>query len=182
MVAAAIATTQAKSAASLFSSFATTFEQTEHRSPLRTASSRTLTEIFKPTNMNDLTNKKIVIVGASSGIGKALSHICAAKGITVIMTSRSIDKLEKARQDIKGNTKAIALDMLNEVSVRNAFEEIDHFDYLVVTAIADETKLSSQIKDMTTEIAQQGMENFGEHSFAVVRLQKKYPKMSVQSF
>ncbi|MFK8052052.1 MAG: YciK family oxidoreductase [Woeseiaceae bacterium] len=41
-----------------------------------------------------LDGKVILITGASDGIGKALSHECAAKGATVVMLGRSKKKLE----------------------------------------------------------------------------------------
>ena len=52
------------------------------------------------------------------------------------------------------------MDMLDEQSVNNVFKEIGAFDFMSVSAVADETKLMSPVKSMSTDIAQRGMEKF----------------------
>lgn len=110
--------------------------------------------------MITLKGKKVVIVGASSGIGKALAKLFVKNESIVYLVSRSESKLQQVQQEIGGNTYVVAMDMLDEESVSSAFQKIGEFDFLSFTAVSDETKLMSQIKDMTTEIAQRGMEKF----------------------
>src|ERR1700676_4197855 len=49
-----------------------------------------------------LTEKIIVITGASSGIGRATALTVAAEGAIPILVARSTDKLEKAKAEIEG--------------------------------------------------------------------------------
>jgi len=44
---------------------------------------------------NSLTDKIILVTGATGGLGTSLSKACAAAGATVVMASRKIKKLEK---------------------------------------------------------------------------------------
>ena len=107
-----------------------------------------------------MVNKSVVIVGASSGIGKALAKLCAGEGATVHLISRSEDKLNKVKNEIGERALVHPMDMLDEDSVNKVFSDIGEFDYLTVSAVADETKLMQPIKSMSTEIAQRGMEKF----------------------
>ena len=43
-----------------------------------------------------LSNKKVVVIGASSGIGLAVTRKTAELGAHIVMSSRSIDKLNQA--------------------------------------------------------------------------------------
>jgi NAD(P)-dependent dehydrogenase (short-subunit alcohol dehydrogenase family) len=52
------------------------------------------------------------------------------------------------------------MDMLDESSVQQTFEAIGAFDCMTVTAVADETRLFSPVRTMTTETARRGMEKF----------------------
>lgn len=110
--------------------------------------------------MTPLKDKKIVIVGASSGIGKALASIVSAQGAIVYLVSRSKEKLMKVREELPGESHVFSMDMLDDKSVNQTFKDIGSFDFLTFTAVADETKLMSPIKSMSNEVAQRGMEKF----------------------
>ena len=47
-----------------------------------------------------LQNQKVVIIGGSSGIGLATARAALDEGASVIIASRSREKLEKANQQI----------------------------------------------------------------------------------
>ena len=115
----------------------------------------------------DLSNKKVVVIGASSGIGLAVAKKTAELGAHVVMSSRSIDKLNQAMTFVSGRVEAITADILNEASVKALFEQVGNFDHLVVTAVADENLLRSPLAEMSTEMAQRGMEKFWGTFFAV---------------
>lgn len=110
--------------------------------------------------MTNLKDKKVVVVGASSGIGQEIARLCIDNGAEVHLLSRSKDKLLKVQTEISGKSFIHPMDMLDENSVNTTFKSIGHFDFMTVTAVADETKLFSPIKSMTTEIANRGMEKF----------------------
>lgn len=67
----------------------------------------------------DLDNKNIVIVGASSGLGKALAEILSKENVKLFLLSRNIESI-----DIPQAAK-IATDIKDPESVKKAFEEID---------------------------------------------------------
>ncbi len=110
--------------------------------------------------MIPLKDKKVIIVGASSGIGEALARRCVENGAQVYLLSRSAEKLLKVQQRIGGTSFVHPMDMLDESSVQQTFEAIGDFDCMTVTAVADETKLFAPVRTMTTETARRGMEKF----------------------
>ncbi len=110
--------------------------------------------------MIPLKDKKVIIVGASSGIGEALARRCVDNGAKVYLLSRSAEKLLKVQQRIGGTSFVHPMDMLDESSVQQTFEAIGAFDCMTVTAVADETRLFSPVRTMTTETARRGMEKF----------------------
>lgn len=48
----------------------------------------------------DLSEKTIVLTGASSGIGEATAHVLAARGAEMILIARGADELERVRENI----------------------------------------------------------------------------------
>jgi NADP-dependent 3-hydroxy acid dehydrogenase YdfG len=111
--------------------------------------------------MKTLKDKKVVIVGASSGIGKAITYELVSQGAKVVMVSRSLEKLQEASKDLNQSlVEMFAMDMLDENSVNKTFENIGSFDHLVITAVADENKLRTPLKDASTEIAEKSLQKF----------------------
>lgn len=53
--------------------------------------------------MKDLKNKIVWITGASGGIGKALAIEMANEGAKIILTARSVDKLNEVKESLKGD-------------------------------------------------------------------------------
>ncbi|GCE28698.1 short chain dehydrogenase [Dictyobacter alpinus] len=115
----------------------------------------------------ELTGKTVVIIGASSGMGRAVAAEVAARDAHTIMVSRSAEKLAQARQGITGNIETMTANMLDEQSMNQLFAQIGSLDHLVMTAVADETQLFSPLATMSTEVAQRGMEKFWGTFFVV---------------
>jgi len=59
----------------------------------------------------DLTGKRILVVGASSGIGRAIGLLSAAAGADVAFAARRIERLEQAAAEAGGNSFALACDV-----------------------------------------------------------------------
>ena len=81
-------------------------------------------------------NKRVVIIGGSSGLGLATAKAGAAAGAEVIIASRSAERLEKAKAEIGNKIQAFVLDVTDEAGMKAFFEKIGPFDHLV-TSIAD---------------------------------------------
>ena len=51
----------------------------------------------------DLTNKSILVTGASSGIGRSLSVLAASLGAKLVLTGRNEERLEETRSQLAGD-------------------------------------------------------------------------------
>ncbi|BAZ70575.1 putative acyl-carrier-protein (plasmid) [Fischerella sp. NIES-4106] len=114
-----------------------------------------------------LSGKKVVIIGAGSGIDLAIAKKTAEIGASVVISNPSQDKLNQVKELVCGHVEAIAVDILNEDSVNSLFEQVGKFDHLVVTAVPDRNMPRSLLAEMATETAQRGMEKFWGTFFAV---------------
>lgn len=77
---------------------------------------------------------RILVVGGSSGIGLAVAKAAAGEGGRVLIAGRSVQKLEKAKEEIDGDVRVWPVDFSEEESVSSFFENADSLDHLVVTA------------------------------------------------
>ena len=84
-----------------------------------------------------LENRSIVIVGGSSGIGLKLSQQLIAEGAKVTIGSRSLTKLNEAKNSLNDKVNICEVDASNEQSVESFFSTIGEFDSLVVTIKPD---------------------------------------------
>lgn len=91
--------------------------------------------------MNNLTNKVILITGASSGIGEATARLLAEHGATVLLGARRVDRLEKLVADIVaagGAAQARALDVTRRDDVQafadHALAQYGRIDVIVNNA------------------------------------------------
>jgi protochlorophyllide reductase len=91
----------------------------------------------------DLSGKVVVVTGANSGLGFECSKTLAAKGATVVMTARNLQKGEAARQEILQEQPNAALDLMKldvgDLSSVRAFatafkEKYDRLDILLNNA------------------------------------------------
>ena len=78
-----------------------------------------------------LKDKKIVVIGASQGIGFETSKLLAQNEAEVIMVSKTKEKIEAAAKMIGNNVFAKILDFTDEIDVKSFFDEIGKFDHLV---------------------------------------------------
>ena len=74
--------------------------------------------------------QKIVVIGGSSGMGFATARIAAAEGATVVIASRSQEKLQKAKAQIQGNVDALTVNVMDEASIKAFFDKVGEFDHL----------------------------------------------------
>ena len=98
-------------------------------------------------------NKKVVVVGGSSGIGYATAAMAKAEGAEVIIASRPGARLETAAKQL--GVKAIAADVTSDEAVENLFKATGQIDHVVVTAAVLK---SAHIKQLSMADARATME------------------------
>src|SRR6202040_1658318 len=104
---------------------------------------------------NDLQQKRVVVMGGSSGIGLAVAHGAASLGAQVVIVSSSAERVQKAVECISGEAQGQAVNVSDEAAVATFFEKLGSFDHLVFTA-GD----SLHLRDLATTDLQQARRAF----------------------
>lgn len=128
-----------------------------------------------------LKNKKVVIIGGSSGIGLESAEQLLAQGAEVIIASRSEEKLRIAKEQLGVRATTFTLDTTQEQQVQSFFEKIGQFDHLVISAA--ETSGGSFLQTDTAQ-ARQLFENkfWGQYYAAKYGASKISPNGSITLF
>src|SRR5580692_5162285 len=82
----------------------------------------------------DFDNKRVVIVGGSSGIGLAVAEQVALQGAEVVIVSSDAERVQEAIRSIGGEARGQAVDVSDEKAVESFFTSLGGFDHLVFTA------------------------------------------------
>jgi len=83
---------------------------------------------------NGLQDKRVVVVGGSSGIGLAVAQRAASQGARVVIVSSTAERVQKAVECIGGEATGQAVDVSDEGAVATFFANLGSFDHLVFTA------------------------------------------------
>jgi NAD(P)-dependent dehydrogenase (short-subunit alcohol dehydrogenase family) len=78
--------------------------------------------------------QRVVIIGASAGIGEAAARAFAARGAAVTITGRSKERLDQAAQRIGGSVIAVELDATSRSVLDSFFATAGTIDHLVLSA------------------------------------------------
>jgi NAD(P)-dependent dehydrogenase (short-subunit alcohol dehydrogenase family) len=89
--------------------------------------------LTKQTN-GSLTNKKVVILGGSSGIGLATAKAAANAGATVTIVSSNQQRIDSALLTLPDGNSGFAVDLTDEQKVKALFTQLGTFDHLIYTA------------------------------------------------
>jgi NAD(P)-dependent dehydrogenase (short-subunit alcohol dehydrogenase family) len=81
-----------------------------------------------------LQEKKVVILGGTSGFGLATAKAAAAEGAEVIVVSRSQTNVDKALAELPKGTGGATLDVTDETAVKKFFDATGGLDHLVYCA------------------------------------------------
>ena len=79
-----------------------------------------------------LKDKKVVVVGGSSGIGFSTAELARREGADVIISSRNAERLDAAAKSLTAT--AIAADVTSDESIAELFGKCGPVDHVVVTA------------------------------------------------
>lgn len=86
----------------------------------------------------NLQDKVVFITGASSGIGAATARAFVAQGAFVIATARSVDKLEKLREELGDRLVIYELDVRDDENVSKVIDHVlrtcNHIDIFINNA------------------------------------------------
>jgi len=81
-----------------------------------------------------LKNKRVVILGGSSGLGFATAKAAAAEGATLVIISSNQQRITDALKELPAGSKGFAVDLTSEQQVKDIFAELGEIDHLVYTA------------------------------------------------
>lgn len=81
-----------------------------------------------------LQGKKILIIGGSSGIGKATAVAAAEAGARVTIAGRDPGRLDQAQEEIGAGVETCMLDVRDLREMDFSFEKMGGLDHLVITA------------------------------------------------
>jgi NAD(P)-dependent dehydrogenase (short-subunit alcohol dehydrogenase family) len=75
-----------------------------------------------------------LVTGANRGIGLEVCRQLAERGYVVVLGSRELEKGEQAARELRGDVRAIQLDVADPASVRAAAAALDRLDAVVNNA------------------------------------------------
>lgn len=88
--------------------------------------------------MSGLSEKTVIITGASSGLGEAMARKLAAKGAKLVLGARRLDNLKRIQKDLGENVRIMACDLTDAAQVdqlaKLALDEFGRIDVLVNNA------------------------------------------------
>lgn len=74
------------------------------------------------------------LIGASEGLGAALAHKLSMAGAHVVVSARSMDRLEEVVAGLPGPARAVSMDITDDASVAEAAEAVGDVDGIVLLA------------------------------------------------
>jgi NAD(P)-dependent dehydrogenase (short-subunit alcohol dehydrogenase family) len=93
-----------------------------------------MTQEQQMENHRELSEKRIVVLGGSSGIGLAVAQQVVARGGRATIASSNADRVKQAVATLDGKAEGHTLDLSNERDIQDFFQNIGDFDHLVFTA------------------------------------------------
>ena len=107
----------------------------------------------------DLQGRRILITGASSGIGEQLARQLAGEGAKLILAARSHDKLRQLAQSLPGETLVVPTDLTKEADRQNVLDQaVQHFGGLDILINNAGVASWAHFADSNEEILRQVME------------------------
>lgn len=82
----------------------------------------------------DLSGKRVVILGGSSGIGLAVAQAAAGDGAHIVVVSSNAERLDRALSGLPAGAEGRVANLLSDREVTALFDDLGEFDHLVYTA------------------------------------------------
>ncbi len=80
-------------------------------------------------------NGTAVVVGGTSGIGRALAERLVSDGMSVIITGRNSERAQQVAAEVGPGVRGLALELTDPASLRSALADVEEVQALVITAI-----------------------------------------------
>ena len=81
---------------------------------------------------------RVLITGASSGIGRDMARILASQGYDLILVARDMNKLNQISKELKEknriNVEIISMDLSNEENCKELYKKVQNIDILINNA------------------------------------------------
>jgi NAD(P)-dependent dehydrogenase (short-subunit alcohol dehydrogenase family) len=121
-----------------------------------------------------LSEKVVLVTGASRGIGAAAARLFAAEGAAVVLGARSAGALDAVVADIRaagGTADAVPLDLADDASIRAAVDHVGHLHGRLDGAFNNGAVVQQTTGSLDTtsdaDIEQQFLVNFRAHWIAM---------------
>ncbi|MBT8364885.1 MAG: SDR family NAD(P)-dependent oxidoreductase [Deltaproteobacteria bacterium] len=110
-----------------------------------------------------LSEKKVLVIGGSSGMGLAIAAVAFREGVTALISSRSESRLKEAAEKIGAGVNWHAVDFTDATSVKSLFAAVGPVDHLVIPGSQVRT---GPIKELAIADAKSSMASkfFGPYS------------------
>jgi NAD(P)-dependent dehydrogenase (short-subunit alcohol dehydrogenase family) len=83
-----------------------------------------------------MSDRTLVVVGGTSGIGLELARKAAARGEHVVITGRDADRAAGVAEGIDGDVRGLATDLTRPETLADALADIESVDGIVLSAVA----------------------------------------------
>ncbi|WP_153798464.1 SDR family oxidoreductase [Foetidibacter luteolus] len=126
----------------------------------------------KQSKTSELTGKRVIILGGSSGLGLATAKAAAEQGADVVIVSSNRQRIDDALEQLPAQSQGYAVNLASEADIKAFFSQAGRFDHLVYTA--GENISMSMVDD--TDLAK-GKDFFTIRfwgAFAAIKYSKQY--------
>lgn len=113
---------------------------------------------------NNLSGKTIVIIGGTSGIGRAVAEMAHQAGAKVIITGRDLDRTKSAASQIGNNVLAFKVNVDSDEDVKYLFDEVTQADHIYIAA--GDTKIT----DISNGSLDENMQAFNTRVLGSLRI------------
>lgn len=101
---------------------------------------------------------RVLITGASSGIGRDIAKELSKKGYDLILVARNLEKLNEVKEKLETNVETVSMDISNPENCKQLYEKYKDIDILVNNAgfgdcgYFDKTNLEKELQMINTNI------------------------------